>query len=283
MKSLRERYIEDLKLRNYSHKTQERYQECVSQFARHFGKSPEELGPEHIREYQLHLMKDNASWSKFNQTVCALRFLYRATLGKDWMIEHIPFPRRARKLPVVMTPSEVSRFLGAINRLKYRMALTTIYAAGLRLSELINLHVSDIDSQRMMIRVRHGKGDKERLVMLSANLLQQLRDYWKVERPRTYLFPGKSWDRPLGETTLQDVCRLVRKKIGLKIQVTPHVLRHSFATHLVERGTDLRTIQVLLGHGSIQTTARYIHVSEATIAKTASPFDTLNANPEERS
>lgn len=250
-------------------------------FARHFNKSPEELGPKHIREYQLYLLeKKKCSWSHFNLTVCALRFLYRITLNKDWVVSRIPFPRRERKLPEVLSQSEVVQFLAAIRKLKYRTALTTAYAAGLRLSEIRNLHVSDIDSKRMTIRVRQGKGHKDRYVMLSPKLLVLLRQYWEAQRPTTWLFPGKTNQDQLNEGVLQHVARRARHCSGLKKKITTHTLRHCFATHLLEAGTDIRTIQLLMGHATLQTTVQYIHISQSSVAAVRSPFDEL---PEPRS
>jgi len=186
MTPLRQRYLQDLQLRNYSPKTQEVYVECVALFARHFGKSPELLGPEDIRTYQLYLAHEKkASWSRFNQTVCALRFLYRHTLHKDWLIQHIPFPRKESKLPEVLSGEEVARLLAAIPELKYRVLLTTIYATGLRASEALHLQLSDIDSRRQTIRVRQGKGHKDRYVLLSPKLLLLLRRYFRVAHPAT--------------------------------------------------------------------------------------------------
>ncbi|MEK6322512.1 MAG: phage integrase N-terminal SAM-like domain-containing protein [Acidobacteriota bacterium] len=195
MTELRQRYLQDLRLRNYALKTQQAYVECVSLFARFFKRSPEVLEPEHIRQYQLYLVDEKkCSWSRFNQTVCALRFLYRNTLGRDWAITHIPFPRKQKKLPVVLSPDEAALFLAAIKNLKYRAILSLCYAAGLRISEALHLQVSDIDSKRMMIRVRQAKGHKDRYVMLSPKLLELLREYWKAERPTTWLFPRRRKD-----------------------------------------------------------------------------------------
>jgi integrase/recombinase XerD len=276
MTPLRQRYIEDMQLRNYSPKTQQLYVECVSLFARYFHRSPELLGPEHIRAYQLYLVHEKkSSWSRFNQTVCALRFLYRVTLGKDWSITHIPFPRAEKKLPIVLSQPEVAQFFAAIPNLKYRTVLMTAYAAGLRISEALHLQVADLDSQRMVIRVRQGKGHKDRYIMLSPKLLALLRDYWQAVRPTTWLFPGTAPDRPLAAGTLDDVCRKARQRSGLGKKITSHTLRHSFATHLLEAGTDIRTIQLLLGHASLRTTAKYLHVSQSTVAATPSPFETL--------
>jgi site-specific recombinase XerD len=192
MTELRQRYLQDLRLRNYSPKTLQTYVECVSLFARYFERSPEELGPEHIREYQRYLVEEKkCSWSRFNQTVCALRFLYRNTLGCDWAISHIPFPRKQKKLPVVLSRDEAAQLLAAIKSLKYRTILSLCYGAGLRISEALHLEVADIDSKRMMIRVRQAKGHKDRYVMLSPKLLELLREYWKKERPTDCSFqPG---------------------------------------------------------------------------------------------
>lgn len=276
MTELRQRYLEDLRLRNYSPKTLEAYVGCVSLFARYFNRSPEVLEPEHIRQYQLYLVDEKkCSWSRFNQTVCALRFLYRNTLARDWAISHIPFPRKQKKLPVVLSRDEAALFLAAIKNLKYRTILSLCYGTGLRISEALHLRVSDIDSKRMMIRVRQAKGHKDRYVMLSPKLLELLRQYWKAERPTSWLFPGKRKDHPLDATTIQLACRLARRDSGIRKPVTPHTLRHSFASHLLEAGANIRTIQLLLGHNSLQTTAVYTHVSQTTIASTVSPFDLL--------
>lgn len=276
MTQLRQRYLEDLRLRNYTAKTQECYVYCVSAFAKYFNKPPQELGPEHIREYQLYLLeKKKCSWAHFNQTVCALRFLYCTTLDKNWVVDRIAFPRTERKLPEVLSQSEVAQFLAAIRKLKYRVALTTAYAAGLRLSEILNLRVSDIDSKRMTIRVRQGKAHKDRYAMLSPKLLVLLRQYWETQRPTTWLFPGKTNQDQLNESVLQHVARRARQHSGLKKKITVHTLRHCFATHLLEAGSDIKTIQMLLGHSNLQTTVRYIHISQAAVAAVRSPFDEL--------
>lgn len=282
MTELRQRYLEDLRLRNYSPKTLKVYVECVSLFARHFGRSPEQLGPEHIREYQVYLVEEKkCSWARFNQTVCALRFLYGKTLGRDWAITHIPFPRKQKRLPLVLSRDEVAQFLGAIKSLKYRTILSLCYGAGLRVGEAVNLRLADIDSRRMMIKVRQAKGHKDRYVMLSPRLLDLLREYWKGYHPTTWLFPG-SGNQPLGVCTVQHACRRARRYSGVSKLVTPHTLRHSFASHLLEAGADIRTIQLLLGHNSIQTTAVYTHVSQKSVLATTSPFDLLPPLGQER-
>jgi len=275
MTLLRQRMLQDLRIRNYSLRTQEIYVYAVARFARHFGKSPGLLGLEEIRAYQVHLVERKTSWAFFNQTVCALRFLYTVTLGKSWSVSHIPFPRKEKHLPVVMSASEVTRLFQAMQSVKFRAVLMTAYAAGLRVSEVTALKLSDIDSQRMMLWVRKGKGHRDRFVGLSPVLLQFLREYWKQERPTEWLFPAKGSTKPLGADSIQRACRKARVAAGIKKLVTPHTLRHTFATHLLEAGTDLRTIQLLLGHQSLRTTSRYTHVSEQSLRATMSPLDRL--------
>ena len=276
MSALRQRMIEDLRIRNYSAKTIEAYVSLTARFALHFGKSPELLGPEHIRQYQVFLVEEKrVSWAIFNQTVCALRFLYRTTLGKDWVIKHIPYPRREKKLPVVLDVEEVRQLLPAVDSLKHRTVLMTLYAAGLRLSEATHLMVTDIDSRRMVLRIERGKGAKARYVPLSLTLLTALREYWKIYRPRFYLFPGESPDKPIGASAIQHVCSQAAKKAGIKKRVHPHLLRHCFATHLLEAGTDLRTIQFFLGHCGLNTTARYLHIARSALQMTDQARDLL--------
>jgi site-specific recombinase XerD len=282
MSPLRKRMIEDMKIRNYSRRTQESYVSQVAQFAAFFGKSPEHLGIEHIRQYQVHLVeKRRLSWSKLNQTVCALRFLYGKILGKEWAITHIPFPKKQRRLPEVISPAEVAQFLAAVKNIKYRAILMTAYGCGLRLSEVCNLQVQDVDSHRMVLRVRLGKGQKDREVMLPQNLLEVLRAYWKEVRPKKklWLFPGHDCNRPISVSAVQVACKNALKDSGLCKKVTVRLLRHCFATHLLEAGTDIRTIQTLLGHASLRTTAVYTHVSANTMRNTRSPLDSLYALP----
>jgi integrase/recombinase XerD len=278
MTPLRQRMLEDLQVRNFSPTTQRSYIYAVAQFARHFGKSPELLGPEDIRAYQRHLLSKQVAWSTFNVSVCALRFLYRVTLGKDWVVQHIPYPRQPRKLPTILSLAEVQQFLEAIPNLKHRAALMTAYAAGLRVSEVVALKLTDIDSQRMVIRVEQGKGCKDRYVMLSPRLLTLLRAYWKVVRPKAWLFPGCPPDHHLSVRTLQAACHHAWQNSGLAKPVTTHSLRHCFATHLLEKGTDLRNIQLLLGHRGLSTTARYLNVATSSVCSTSSPFDLLDGS-----
>jgi len=254
--------IEDMQIRNLSPHTIDAYVRAVAKFAQHFGKSPTLLGPEQIRAYQLFLVRQkNASWSTFNQTVCALRLFYGTTLKKDWSISHIPFPKQPRKLPVVLSSDEVRTFLQAVQNIKHHTLFMTMYSAGLRLGEATQLLVSDIDSSRNVIRVRQGKGNKDRYVTLFPSLLEALRNYWRHCRPRPWLFPGSPIEQPISHSAVQQVCTRTRRKLSLTKPVTPHSFRHAFATHLLETGTDLRTIQVLLGHRSLSTTAVYLHVA----------------------
>ena len=276
MTPLRRRMIEDMELRNFAPGSITVYVRCVARFAEHFGSSPDRLGPEHVRDFLLHLIQERrVSWSYYNQHLQALRFLYNTTLGRDWVLRHITCPKRPQRLPVVLGPDELTHFLAAIPGLKHRALLMTAYAAGLRVSEVAALRVEDIDSQRMTIRIRQGKGRKDRYVMLSPRLLRLLRQYWKAARPRTWLFPGRDPDRPIAASTVIKLCRRAREAAGLEKRVTVHTLRHSFATHLLEAGTDLRSIQVLLGHESPRTTALYTHVSSASLRATVSPLDRL--------
>lgn len=276
MTTLRQRMIEDLKVRNRSVRTIQSYVAHVANFARHFGKSPELLGPEEIRQYQVYLVEQrHVSWSYFNQAVCALRFFYRHTLGRDWLVAHIPFPRQPRKLPVVLSQAEVIRLFDASRSLKLRAVLMTAYAAGLRLSEVTHLQVSDIDSERMVIRVRQGKGQKDRYVMLSPKLLEILRLYWRLERPTLWLFPSKSKQQPINPSVVQRACHQAGLDAGLSKQATVRCLRHSFATHLLEAGANIRIIQTLLGHSNVSTTQVYTNVSAKTVRATESPLEHL--------
>jgi integrase/recombinase XerD len=275
MTPLRRHMIEDMRLRNLSPRTIDTDVDRVAAFARHLGTSPEHLGPEHIRAYLLHLVEQEASWAVFNQTRCALRFLYRTTLRRPWVDDGVVCVRTPRKLPVVLSLDEVAQLFAAIKNLKHRAILMTADAGGLRLSEVVALRVEDIDSRRMVLRVRQGKGRKDREVMLSPRLLGVLRRYWRVVRPGGYLFPGRDPDRPLSHSAVQRICKAALRASGLKKRISPHSLRHSFATHLLEAGADVRTIQILLGHSHLSTTARYTHISSARLHGTSSPLDRL--------
>jgi site-specific recombinase XerD len=274
---------DDLRIRNYAASTQKNYIAQVAKFALYFGKSPEFLGPDHVRQYQIHLLDvDKVSYSEFNCAVSALRFLYKTTLRREWMTERIPFPRGAKRLPVVLSQNEVQRLFAATANLKHRTILMTIYASGPRLSELLHLRLQDIDSERNVIRIDQGKGRKDRYTLLPDSLLQTLRTYWRAfgsknHRPTDWLFPGRPRERCLCSSTVEEFCRKAAKLAGIRKRTTPHTLRHSFATHLLEAGTDLRTIQILLGHRSLRTTAIYLHVARKKVLSTASPLDLLKA------
>jgi integrase/recombinase XerD len=279
MSALRKRMLEDLRVRNYSPKTQEIYIQQVARFAAHFGRSPDQLNAEDIRTYLVHLKEtQQVSWSAFKQAVSALRFFYRITLGRAELIPEIPYPRHSKKLPTVLSHEEVARLLQAVRQPKHHAVLATIYAAGLRISEALSLKVSDIDSERMVITVREGKGRKDRTVMLSPQLLALLRRYARQTSPSGWLFPGRRRDRPLHATAVQRACAQARVAARISKPATVHTLRHSFATHLLEAGTDLRLIQTLLGHRSVKTTSIYTHVSAQRLHSTPSPFDRLEAS-----
>jgi integrase/recombinase XerD len=271
---LRRRMIEDMSIRNMSPATQRSYISAVSKLSQYFRRSPDKLTLDDVRAFQVHLVSTGISWPALNQIVCALRFFYGVTLGEAEIPERIPYARQPRKLPVVLSADEIVRFLEAVSSLKCRAALTTAYAAGLRASEVAGLRVADIDSAGGVIIVRHGKGGKDRNVMLSPQLLGVLRSYWRLARPRTFLFPGRDEDRSIVPTVLYAACRSATRAAGLE-RVTLHTLRHSFATHLLENGTDIRIIQVLLGHNNLSSTARYTQVATHTIRATQSPSDRL--------
>ena len=275
MSPLRRRMIEDMTVRNLSPATQRSYVHAVLRFARFFDCSPERLGLEDVRTFQVHLVAGGISWPALNQTVCALRFLYGVTLKQAELPERIPYARTSRKLPVVLSADEVVRFLEVVPSLRTRAALTTAYAAGLRASEAASIKIADIDSSRMVIRVEQGKGGRDRYVMLSPQLLGILRSYWRLARPAHWLFPGRDREHPINPTVLHAGCRSACAACGLSKRVTVHTLRHSFATHLLENGTDVRIIQALLGHRSLNTTARYTQVATSTIRGTPSPLDRL--------
>ena len=276
MSPLRRRMIEDMTVRNLAPATQQSYRYAVAKFSRHFARSPDRLGLEQVRAYQVHLAAQKRSWSHINQASCALRFFYGVTLGRSEVLAGIVSAREPQKLPVVLSADEIVQFLEAVPGLRNRAALTTAYGAGLRVREVSRLKLADIDSGRKVIRIEQGKGGKDRYVMLSAQLLQILRAYWRLARPARWLFPGRELDHPVSVATLQEACRVATRTAGLSKPVTVHTLRHSFATHLLEAGTDIRIIQALLGHARLATTARYAQVATRLIAGTPSPLDRLS-------
>ena len=279
MTPLRQRMLEDLQIRQYSPTTIRIYLHAVAEFAQHFGKPPDQLGPEHIRRYQLFLIKEKkASRPTCIQVVCALRFFYTHTLSRKIAIERIPFPRRERKLPLILSREEVKALLEAPNKVRQRTLLAVLYGAGLRVSEVTQLKASDIDSARNVLWVRQGKGRKDRQTLLPAKLLELLRCYWRTQRPNGWLFPGSDPTRPISPKAVFLACRKAAQKAGIPKPVHPHLLRHAFATHLLESGVNLRTIQILLGHANLETTARYLQVADVSIRSTRSPLDLLEVN-----
>ncbi len=288
MTHLRKITIEELVRRNYSDSTRECYIHAINDFALYFSCPPDRLGLEHIRHYQAHLFSDKKlSPNTVNQRLAALRFFFVKTLHRPWNTAETPYPKRVINLPKIMSPEEVGRLIESAIIPFHRMILMTLYATGVRRAELANMRVSDIDSKRMVIRVR-GKGLKDREVMLSKVLYEALREHWKQHQPKEWLFPGGKWhtlSTPITTKVAWQACQQAAKRCGLGKKVHPHVLRHCFATHLLDDGTDLRTIQLLLGHSSLEQTARYLHVSKRHLSAAVSPLDALfqnkTTNPDE--
>jgi integrase/recombinase XerD len=277
MTVLRQRMLEDMQIRNFSENTRESYLLQVSLFARHFRRSPEGLGPVNIRTYQVYLTNEKKlAPGSIHIATSALRFLYTVTLKRPWDVEQVlPLPKAPQTLPVILSPEEVLQFLSSVPRLKGRTVLTVCYAAGLRISEAISVKATDVDSKRMTLRVDQGKGQKDRYVMLSERLLVILRDWYRAARPTPWLFPGVIPGSHVTREGINDACRLGHQRSGLTKPVTPHSLRHAFACHLLETGTDLRTIQLLMGHRSLSTTARYLRLATSKVCATRSPLDLL--------
>ena len=277
MGKLHDQMREDLLLKAYSPHTQKSYLRCARHFASHYMRSPQEMGEKEIRGFLLHLVRDRkASPATQDMYVNALKFLYTVTLKRPEVVKDISHPKRPQTLPVILSQEEVLRIFESIRSVKYKAIITTAYAAGLRVSEVCGLRIADIDSQRMRIHVRAGKGKKDRYVMLGESLLALLRQYYKAARPQgEYLFPGQKPHRPLCTTSVIRVLRRVIRETGLTKRVTMHTLRHCFATHLLEAGTDIRILQVLLGHSSISTTLRYTHITDRLFQKLVSPMDMI--------
>jgi integrase/recombinase XerD len=274
--TLRQRMLEDLQIRHYSPTTIRLYLYAVREFAKYFGKSPDQLGAEHIRRYQLFPTKEKkVSPSTYIQMVCALRFLYTHTLQRKVAIERIPFPRREPKLPMILSREEVRALLEAPRNLRHRTWLAILYGSGLRVSEVARLKVADIDSARNVLWVRSGKGRKDRQALLPPKLRELLRCYWRSRRPTDWLFPGVRLGQPISVKAIFTACRNAARAAGIAKPVHPHSLRHAFATHLLEAGVDLRTIQILLGHANLETTARYLQVADVTVRATTSPLELL--------
>jgi len=273
---LRQRMIDDMTVRNFASNTMLCYLKQVSYFAQHFGRSPERLGPEEIRTYQIYLAKERRlGISSRTVAVSALRFLYHVTLKQDRVIEMIPFPKQEHRLPVILSPEEVLRLLEAAPSFSHRVIFSTMYGTGVRVSEALHLRVPDIDSQRRMIRIEQGKGHQDRYVPLSPKLLELLRTYWRTVRPQQWLFPGQDPHQPLGREAVGKAVTRASQRAGLSKDPSPHSLRHAYAVHLLEAGADLRKIQLLLGHHSLATTARYLGLATHVVCGTTSPLDLL--------
>lgn len=283
MTQLRKMMLDELQRRNYSQNTVETYLRIVEEFANYFHRRPDQLGPEHIRQYQVHLFREKKlSSSTVSQHVAALRFFFVKTLKRPYLLEDIPFPKERRRLPTVLSQEEVARLIDSASNLFHRAMLMTLYSTGIRRSEMTRLKVSDIDSQRMVIHIRQGKGNRDRDLPLGAKLLETLREYWRWMKPKTYLFPGtvKHWraDVPISSKVAWYACRQAAQRAGIQKAVSPHTLRHSYATHLLEAGTDLRTIQILLGHADLKHTTVYLHLSKRHLQAAPSPMDSLEVS-----
>jgi integrase/recombinase XerD len=278
---LRKMMVEELQRRNYAETTINSYLRTVEEFSRRFNCSPDRLGPRHIREYQAELFqKRKFSPNTVAQRLAALRFFYTKTLKKVWSIEETPYPKKTLHMPTILSQEEVARLIDAARPPFHRTLLMALYATGLRRAELARLKVSDVDSKRMVIHVRGGKGRKDRDVMLSPKLLEALREHWRglQRKPSAWLFPGNRWhtgDTPIDTKVVWNACKKAAQRAGLQKDVHPHTLRHCFATHLLEAGADLRTIQILLGHRDLKETTIYLHLSQRHLHATASPLDSL--------
>jgi site-specific recombinase XerD len=272
--------LEELQRRNYSAETTRQYLLAVTQFAKHFGKPPDQLGPDELRTYQAYLLRERKlAVGTVVARVAALRFFYLRVLKRHQFREDLPYPKDRRRLPTVLSLEEVTRLINAAGNLQQRALLMTLYGTGMRRTEVSLLKVSDVDSQRMMIRVERGKGGAGRDLPLSPALLETLREYWRWKKPRLYLFASserkRGADRPISDHTIWYACAEAARHAGLTKRVSPHCLRHSFATHLLEAGTDLRTIQILLGHGDLETTAKYLHLPQRHLRAVANPLESL--------
>ncbi|HXX14805.1 MAG TPA: site-specific integrase [Candidatus Eremiobacteraceae bacterium] len=281
MTPLRKRMLEELQLRNLSEATSNTYVQAVARFAKHFGKSPEQLGPDYVRQYLLHLLNDKKdTWSTLQVNRGALKFLYARVLKQSWFDEEIAAPKRRPTLPTILSPEQITRILDRTNNLKHWTIIATFYATALRCTELRYLKVTDIDGQQMILHVRHGKGSVPRDIPLSPVLRERLRVYYRWRKPNDWLFPSKQHpDRPLDDNSLRALCSSAGHRAGIPHAVHPHLFRHACATHMLNAGADLRTIQVLLGHADIRTTAKYLRVSLQRLQAVHSPFDALSLQP----
>ncbi len=281
MTPLRQRMLDDLRRRNYSPDTIRGYIRAVQQFAEYFGRSPEQMGAEQLHRYQLYLLHERKlTLGTVENCISALRFLYKKTLKRrDLAFDDLPFPKQPRTLPTVLSQDEVTRLIEAAANRMHRMLLILLYATGMRRTEATLLKVSDIDSQRMVIHIRRGKGMRDRDVPLTPKLLEALRDYWRWKKPRVYLFPSKvstpGTEQPISDKTVWNVCRAAADRAGIHKKLGPHTLRHCFATHLLEAGADLRTIQLLMGHERLEDTTIYLHLSQRHLHAAINPLDQL--------
>jgi site-specific recombinase XerD len=272
--------LEELQRRNFSQTTVKTYLKVVEDFARHFHRPPDQLGQEHIRAYQVYLLQQRKLGVRtVGLHTAALRFFFCKTLKRAYPVEEVPYPRAPRRLPIILTREEAVRMIDSASNLFHRAMLITMYSTGMRRAELCNLKVEDIDSTRMIIHIRQGKRGKDRDVPLSPNVLETLREYWRWMRPKIYLFPGtikgSRADKPITHKVLWEACREAAKRAGITKAVRPHLLRHSFATHLVEAGADLPTVQALLGHADLKPTSIYLHLSERHIKAAGTPLDNV--------
>lgn len=279
MTRLRQMMLEELQRRNYAQSTIENYIHALREFSQYFHRPPDQLGPEHIRQFQIYLLRDRKlAANTVKQRVAAVRFFFVRTLKRPYLREDIPYPKAPCRLPVVLSQEEVTRLIDAASNLAHRAMLMTLYSTGLRRAEIVRLKIADIDSQRMVMHVHQGKGSKDRAVPLSPKLLETLREYWRWRKPRTYLFPGgpaNRKDAPLTTKAVWHACRKAATRAGIEKPISPHTLRHSYATHLLEAGADLRTIQLLLGHTDIKHTTVYLHLSQRHLHAVANPLDAL--------
>ena len=280
---LRQRMIDDMTARRFSEATQKDYVRNVRNFTAFLGRSPETATSDDLRRFQLHMAQQQVSPWSINAAIAALRFFFTVTLEKPDLVRPLRIVNEPRKAPVVLSQEEVARLLEAAPGLKYKAALSVAYGAGLRVSEVANLKVSDIDSERMTLRVEQGKGQRDRYVMLSPQLLELLRDWWRASRPQVWLFPGQNPINPMTPRQLNRAVTAAKDLAGISKRVSPHTLRHSFATHLLEQGVDIRVIQVLLGHAKLETTALYTRVAVNTVRDIKSPLERLGVNLASRS
>ena len=287
MTQLRKMMLDELLRRNYSKTTVNGYLKIVAAFAEHFHRSPDQLGPEQIRAYQVYLFTERKLGARtVGHHTAALRFFFCKTLKCNYPVEEVPYPKAPRSLPTILTQEEAVRLIDSASNLFHRAMLMTVYSTGMRRAEMCQLKVEDIDSDRMLIHIRQGKGRRDRDVPLSPKLLETLREYWRWMKPKTYLFPGTinglRADKPITPKILWEACRQAAQRAGINKPVRPHLLRHSFATHLLEGGADLPTVQALLGHADLKPTSIYLHLSERHLKAAGTPLDKVELSSPEQ-